>query len=166
MLWYIMFWLFYLFDYFNPFTSAHFVIFFNVKLSNWVRLFNKSLQIKFFEWLFESNVSNPHTTGIQHNVDLIKVLNGVNGPHITYFMLHICFGKNPWEIDLQRLVSTHQIVISGGGRGWYYRRTQIQIAKIWPNFHWGGPDQHSWNTWVGALKEILTKNSGSLAKSW
>ena len=30
----------------------------------------------------------------------------------------------------------------------------------------GSPDQHFWNTWVGALKEFWTKNSGSLAKLW
>ena len=44
-----------------------------------------------------------------------------------------------------------------------------QSAKICPNLHFrvgggtggGGSDQHSWNTWVGALNEFWTKNSGN-----
>ena len=41
------------------------------------------------------------------------------------------------------------------------RPTQIQSAKICPNFHWGGVwwrSRHSWNTWVGILKEFLAKS--------
>ena len=43
--------------------------------------------------------------------------------------------------------------------------TQIQSDKFWPNVHFqeerGTPDQQSWYTWVGALKEFGTKNSGN-----
>ena len=82
--------------------------------------------------------------------------------------------RYPWGI--QRLVSTHQLPHKSGD---YSRPTQIQSAKICPNFHfrrgggwWGGgssPDQHSWNTWVEAmeaLNEFCTKKSGSLTKFW
>ena len=124
-----MFLLFYLFDYFNPFTSAHFVNIFNG--SNWVRLFNKSLQIKLFAWLFESNVSNPHTTDMQHNVDLIQVINGVNGQHITYFMLHICFGKKSLG---NTAISLHTPNFHFGGGGVVLQPTSNPNCQDLPKF--------------------------------
>ena len=54
---------------------------------------------------------------------------------------------------------------SGGG----IQTNSTQSAKICPNLHFwvgggeggGVSDQHSWNTWVGALKEFWAKNSGN-----
>ena len=58
-----------------------------------------------------------------------------------------------------------KFLVGGGGCS---RSTQIQSAKICPNFHWGGgwgggiPDQHSWNISVeGALNEFWTIISGT-----
>ena len=52
----------------------------------------------------------------------------------------------------------------GMGSGCTLDQLKSQVPSSAQIFIWGGGgalDQHSWNTWVGALKEFSTKNSGN-----
>ena len=51
--------------------------------------------------------------------------------------------------------------IGGGGLLLTNSNSKCQDLHKFSFWGWGTPDKQSWNTWVGALKEFWTKNSGN-----